>query len=215
MKIAILGGTGPEGSGLGLRWSAAGHEVIIGSRLKEKGESVAAELLELLPEANIRGTDNRAAAEQADIIVLSVPYEAQEATLKAVKSAISGKLLITVVAPTQHPKARVWRLPSSLSAAEEARNMLGEDAKVVAAFQNIGAHHLKDIDHQLDCDVLVCGDNKEDKQIALKLCTDAGLRGINAGALQNASVVEGLTSVLIAVNIIYKSKAAGIRITGI
>lgn len=102
-----------------------------------------------------------------------------------------------------------------MSAAEEAQDLLGDDTRVVAAFQNIGAHHLRDLDYELDCDVLVCGDDKEAKKTAIKLCSDAGLRGINAGALQNASVIEGLTSVLIAVNIIHKSKAAGIRITGI
>ena len=87
--------------------------------------------------------------------------------------------------------------------------------RVVAAFQNIGAHHLLDLDHELDSDVLVCGDKGADKQVALQLCQDAGLRGINAGALQNASAVEGMTSVLIAINIIHKVKSAGIRITGL
>lgn len=215
MKIAILGGTGPEGTGLGLRWAAKGHEVIIGSRLTEKGERIAAELKSEYPDGEITGTDNLTAAQAADIVVLTVPYEAQEPTLAFVKDALAGKLLITVVAPTKKPKARVWRLPSGLSAAEEAQQLLGEDTRVVAALQNIGAHNLRDLDYQLDCDVLVCGDNKDDKELAIKLCADAGFRGINAGALQNASVVEGLTSILIGINIRNKVKDAGIRITGI
>jgi NADPH-dependent F420 reductase len=215
MKIAILGGTGPEGSGLGLRWAAAGHQVIIGSRLAEKGATEAEELKELLPEGSISGTDNRSAAMAADVSVLAVPYAAQDPTLAHIGEVLKGKILITVVAPIRKPIARVWRLPSGLSAAEEAQVQLGEDVRVVAAFQNIGAHHLRDLDYQLDCDVLICGDNLEDKLIAIDLCSSAGLRGVNAGALQNASVVEGLTSLLVGINIRHKVKSAGIRITGI
>lgn len=215
MKIAILGGTGPEGKGLGLRWAASGHEVIIGSRLQEKGKSVASELKALLPEGNISGTDNMTAAQSAELIVLTVPYSAQEPTIENVREAISNKLLVTVVAPTRKPVARVWRLPSGLSAAEELQVQLGPEARLVAAFQNIGAHHLMDLDHNLECDVLICGDNKEDKDIVIGLCADAGLTGVNAGSLQNASVVEGLTSILIGINIRHKVKSAGIRITGI
>ena len=215
MRIAILGGTGPEGSGVGFRWAAAGHTVIIGSRLAEKGERVAGELKALLPDAQITGSDNLSAAQAAENIVLTVPYGAQEPTLATVKESLSGKLLISVVAPTGKPAARVWRPPSGLSAAEEAQQQLGEEVRVVAAFQNISAHHLMDLENVLDCDVLVCGDKKADKEIAMELCADAGMRGVNAGALQNASAVEGMTAVLIAINVIHKVKNAGIRITGI
>lgn len=215
MKIAILGGTGPEGTGLGLRWAQAGHEVIIGSRLAEKGQQVADELNNLLAGGMIRGADNLAAAQAADVVVLSVPYEAQLATLAGLAGVLTGKLLITVVAPTRKPKARVWRLESGLSASEEAQQQLGDSVRVVAAFQNIGAHNLKDPAAELDCDVLVCGESRDDKQVAIDLCTDANMRGVDAGALQNASVIEGLTSVLIAINIRHKVSNAGIRITGI
>lgn len=215
MKIAILGGTGNEGFGLGYRWAAAGHEIIIGSRKTEKGESAAADMKERLPQGQISGTNNLAAAQQAEVVVLSVPYWAQEGTLDSVKEALAGKLLITVVAPTGEKAARAHRLESGLSAAEEAQNQLEGITRVVAAFQNIGAHHLLDLDYQLDCDVLICGDKKDDKQVALQLCQDAGLRGVNAGALQNARAVEELTAVLIAINVIHKVKSAGIRITGL
>lgn len=215
MKIAILGGTGDEGFGLGYRWAAAGHEIIIGSRQAEKGGRAAADMLQRLPAGQISGTDNLAAAEAAEVVVLSVPYGAQFATLETVKPALAGKLLITVVAPTGEKAARVYRLQSGLSAAEEAQNQLGEETRVVAAFQNIGAHHLLDLEHQLDCDVLVCGDKKADKAVALQLCEDADLRGVNAGALQNARAAEELTAVLIAINVIHKVKSAGIRITGL
>ncbi|MCA9917080.1 MAG: NADPH-dependent F420 reductase [Anaerolineales bacterium] len=215
MKIAILGGTGNEGFGLGFRWAAAGHEIVIGSRKAEKGEQAAADMLEKLPSGKISGTDNLSAAQQAEVVVLSVPYWAQEGTLDTVKPALDGKLLVTVVAPTGEKAARVHRLESGLSAAEEAQNQLGEATSVVASFQNIGAHHLLDLEHEMDCDVLVCGDKKDDKAVALQLCKDAGLRGVNAGALQNARAVEELTAVLIAINIIHKVKSAGIRITGL
>lgn len=215
MKIAILGGTGDEGFGLGFRWATSSHEIIIGSRKAEKGFHAAADLQEKLPDAAISGTDNLTAAEMGEIVVLSVPYEAQTPTLDTVKRALDGKILVTVVAPTGEKKARAWRLPSGISAAEEAQKQLGENVRVVAAFQNIGAHHLLELDYDLDCDVLVCGDKADDKQIVLQLCKDAGLRGVNSGALQNARAVEELTSILIAINIIYKVKSAGIRITGL
>jgi 8-hydroxy-5-deazaflavin:NADPH oxidoreductase len=215
MKIAILGGTGKEGSGLGYRWAAAGHEIIIGSRAAEKGHGAAEELAAALPEATISGTDNVAAARAAELVVLSVPYEAQEATLTDVHDVVQGKMVVTVVAPLGQPKARVWRLPSGLSAAEEAQQQLGEGATVIAAFQNISATHLRDLDHDLDCDVLICGEKAADKDIVAGLCRDAGMRGINAGALANSSVVEGLTAVLLGINIRNKISGAGIRITGL
>jgi NADPH-dependent F420 reductase len=215
MRIAILGGTGPEGSGLGLRWAAAGHDVIIGSRLAEKGAGVADELKGILPDGKISGTDNETAAAQSEIIVLAVPYSAQQPTLAGLGDVLAGKILVTVVAPIQKPAARVWRLPSGKSAAEEAQEQLGESVRVVAAFQNIGAHHLKDLSHVADCDVLICGDKKDDKAIVSQLAEDAGFRAINAGALQNAGVIEGLTAILIGINIRHKAKDAGIRITGI
>jgi len=215
LKIAILGGTGNEGFGLGYRWAAAGHEIVIGSRKQEKGAAAAVDMLEKLPEGNISGMDNLAATQQAEIVVLSVPYWAQESTLKTVKEAITDKLLITVVAPSGEKKSRVHHLESGLSAAEEAQAQLDGVTRVVAAFQNIGAHHLLDLSHEMDCDVMVCGDKKDDKVVAMQLCDDAGLNSVNAGALQNARAVEELTAVLIAINIIHKVKSAGIRITGL
>lgn len=216
MKIAILGGTGNEGFGLGFRWAAAGHEIVIGSRLAEKGASAAAEMLAKLPNGvSVSGTDNLTATQQAELVVLSVPYGAQEKTLATVREALAGKLLVTVVVPVGEKAARVWRPPSGLSAAEEAQQQVGDLTRVVAAFQNISAHHLMDLEHELDCDVLICGEKGADKDLVVQLCADAGMRGVNAGPLQNASVAEGLTAVLIGINIRHKIKNAGIRITGI
>ena len=217
MKIAILGGTGAEGSGLGFRWAAAGHTILIGSRTAEKAETAAAELNAKLPESapDVIGLDNPSAAEQAELIVLSVPYSAQEPTLEAIKHAVEDKIIVSVVVPLKPPKvARVWR-PEGGSAAEEAQAVIGDSARVVAAFQNISAHHLMDLDHEIDCDVLICGDKAADKEVVEDLCAAAGMRGVNAGALVNSSVIEGMTAVLIGINIRNKVKDAGIRITGI
>jgi NADPH-dependent F420 reductase len=193
----------------------AGHEIIIGSRSAERAAAAAAELNQALPEARVSGRDNLTAAQQAEIVVLSVPYEAQADTLAGVKEALAGKLLMTVVTPIRSPRGRVWRLPSGLSAAEEAQHQVGEAVAVVAAFQNISAIHLQDQERPIDCDVLVCGDKAADKDIVIQLCAHAGMRGVNAGALQNASVAEGLTAVLFGINLRYKIKNAGLRITGI
>lgn len=218
LKIAILGGTGDEGAGLGLRWANAGHEVIIGSRLAEKAEKARDELRSLLPAERqflVTGTDNLNAAWQGEIVVLSVPYSAQAATLETVREALSGKLLISVVVPLQPPKvSHVWR-PAGGSAAEEAQALCGDEVRVVSAFQNVSAGHLKVLGHTVDCDVLVCGQKKDDKQLVIELAELAGMRGIDAGPLQNSSVVEGLTAVLIGINIRHKVKSSGILITGL
>jgi NADPH-dependent F420 reductase len=216
MKIAILGGTGNEGFGLGFRWAAAGHQIILGSRLAEKGVAAAAEMARRLPESQVSGFDNISAALAADLVVLAVPYEAQAATLQTVRDALKGKLLITVVAPLDPArKARAYRLPGGLSAAEQAQAQLGDATRVVAAFQNISAHHLADLEHALDCDVLICGEKAEDKEVVIGLAADAGMRGVNAGPLANATVVEGLTAVLLGINVRHKIRDAGIRITGL
>lgn len=217
MKIAVLGGTGSEGRGLGLRWALSGHEILIGSRSAERGAEAAAEMNDELPaEApRISGGDNAEVARQADVVVLSVPYKAQQPTLEAVRDLLQGKLLITVVVPLQPPRvSHVWRPPAG-SAAQEAQEYLGEAAHVVAAFQNISAELLPDPNAHVDCDVFICGDRQEDKAVAIALSEAAGLRGIDAGPLQNASVVEGLTAVLIGINIRNKIKHSGIRITGL
>ena len=214
--IAILGGTGAEGSGLGYRWALAGYTVTVGSRSAERAEGKAAELTSLLPAGReVYGAGNRAAAAAADIIVLSVPYAAQEPTLADVKEVIEGKLVVSVVVPLKPPKvSRVW-LPDAGSAAIEAQQLLGDGTPVVVAFQNVSAEHLFDTDHIVDCDVLICGDKKAHRDVAVQLAQAAGMRGVHAGPLQNAGIVEGLTALLISINIRYKIKNSGIRITGI
>ena len=215
MKIAIIGGTGNEGFGLGYRWAATGHEIIIGSRLADKGARAAERLLEKLPTASAHGTDNKTAAEMGEIVVLSVPYEAQEVTLHSIKEKLAEKILLTVVAPIKPPKvSHVWH-PDVGSAAQEAQAICGESTRVVAAFQTISAKHLVDSVEPIESDVLVCGAKKVDKQLVISLAKQAGMRGIDAGPLQNAIVAEGLVAILIGINIRHKVKDAGFRITGI
>jgi len=215
--LAVIGGTGAEGSGLVMRWAAAGYPVIIGSRSSEKAATVAAELSAELPpgSAPITGDENGAAAVAGDVIVLSVPYAAQEGTIAQIAAASQGKVVVTVGVPLKPPKvSTVWR-PAGGSAAEEAQAQLGNGVRVVAAFQNVSAAHLKDLSHEVECDILITGDDKEAKVVAMDLAAAAGMFGVDAGPLANASVVEGLTALLIGVNIRNKIKSSGIRITGI
>ncbi|HLC21251.1 MAG TPA: NADPH-dependent F420 reductase, partial [Candidatus Methylomirabilis sp.] len=175
MKIAILGGTGREGTALALRWAASGEEVIIGSRDEKRAAAAADHLSRTLGDATIRGMSNRQAAEEADIVVLTVPYAAHLATLKEVKDALRGKLLIdtTVSLDPQTPGRLV--LSNGRSALEEAQEFLGSHVKVVAAFQNISYRLLRDPKKMIDSDVLVCGDDPHAKRLALTLVSKVGL----------------------------------------
>jgi NADPH-dependent F420 reductase len=215
LTVAVLGGTGKEGSGLAARWAAKGYRVIIGSRAAERAEEKAAELNGFVGAGVVSGMENYAAAMKADVVVLTVPYAAHQATLEAVRDALTGKILIDVTVPVTPPKVRTVQLPQGQSAAMEAQALLGDEVRVVAAFQNVSAEHLVDVNHIVECDVLVCGDDREAKLDALKLVEAAGMRGFDAGKLQNAIAVESLTPVLIDLNIRYKGKGAGIRITGL
>ncbi len=213
--IAVLGGTGHEGSGLAYRWAHSGYEVIIGSRSLEKAQNAAAELNALLGRNAVRGMLNADAAAAADIVVLTVPYAAHRATLESVREQVQGKILVDVTVPLQPPNVTVVTLPPGRSAAEEAQALLGPNVRVVSAFQNVSATHLKDLGHPVDCDVLISGDDAEAKAQVIALARAAGMRGIDAGPLANAIVAESLTPVLVGINKRYKVKGAGIRITGI
>lgn len=212
--IAVIGGTGKEGAGLALRWAHKGYPVIIGSREAGRAAQKAAELNALLGAEMIRGMANADAAAAAQIVVLSVPYTAHAETLAAIKQAVQGKLLIDVTVPINPSDYRTVYVPEGKSACVEAQALLGESVKVVAAFQNVSAMHLKKLDHGVDCDVLVCGDDEAAKAQTIALIEAIGLRGIDAGGLMNAVAVEALTPVLLYINGRYKVKGAGIRITG-
>ncbi len=214
--IAVLGGTGNEGPGLALRWAKSGqYKVIIGSRQAEKGQRVAAELNERLGQNLIEGMANEDAAANAELCILTVPYKAQGPTLTGLKDLLQGKILVDVTVPLAPPKVSHVSVPAGGSAGLEAQAILGDGVRVVSAFQNVGAAHLAEDDSHIDCDVLVCGDDKEAKTEAIALAEAAEMRGIDAGPLKNGVVIEGLTAVLIGINIRHKSKGAGIKITGI
>jgi NADPH-dependent F420 reductase len=215
VKIAVLGGTGKEGSGLALRWAAAGHDVTLGSREAEKAQRAAAELNATLGKESVRGMANREAAAQADVVVMTVPYAAHAATIESVKDVVQGKVFIDVTVPLDPQNVRRVKMPAGGSASVEAQQSLGEGVRVVAAFQNISAEHLQSLDHEIECDVLVCGNDKDAKKLVIELAQAARIQAWDAGPIENAMVVEGMTSVLINLNIKHKVKAAGIRITGV
>lgn len=214
LTIAVLGGTGKEGKGLAYRWARAGYRLLIGSRSSEKAVTAASEIMELLEgSSSVVGTTNLDAAEQADIIVLTVPYAAHRETLEGIKSALKGKILVDVTAPLVPPKVSKVQMPPAGSAAQEAREILGEDVEVVAAFQNVSHEHLLG-EEDVECDVLVTGTSKKARAEVLTLVEATGLVGWDAGPIENSVVAEGLTSVLININRLYGSKHAGIKITG-
>ena len=215
MTIAVLGGTGKEGKGLAFRWAKAGYPVIIGSRTAQKAQAAAKELADTLDEgAAVEGMENLSAARKADLVVLTVPYAAHRETLETVKEALQGKTLVDVTVPLVPPKVSKVQMPPAGSAAQEAREILGEGVEIADAFQNISFELLMQ-GERVACDVLVTGTTKEARADVLKLVEAAGLTGWDAGPLENSVVVEGLTSLLIYINKQYGSAHAGIKITGV
>lgn len=213
--IAVLGGTGAEGSGLALRWARAGHRVTLGSRNPEKAAQVCRELNAIVGRNSIAFADNRSAAAAAAIVVLTVPHRAQHAAVNDVREDIAGKILIDTTVPLVPPKVARVQLPAGGSAVAEVQHMLGDTVRVVSAFQNVSAQQLRDLNHSIDCDVLVCGDDVGAREIVVALARDIGLRAYHAGPICNSAATEALTSILISLNIRYKVPGTGIRITGI
>src|SRR6185436_15577467 len=213
--IAVLGGTGAEGGGLALRWAAAGHHVIIGSRDAQKAQAAAAELGVLLGGGKIEGAASAEAVGRASIVVLAVPYAAQLPMVRELRDALQGKIFVDVTVPLVPPKVAHVQLPEGGSCVVKVQQELGEGVQVVSAFQNVSAHKLKNLGHRIDCDVLVCSDSKEARLRVIALSADAGLRGINAGPLANSAAAEAMTSLLIWINRTYKVPDAGLVVTGL
>ena len=215
--IAIIGGTGQEGQGLAYRWVKAGYAVIIGSRKAEKALAAVEELSEKLDEAGkklLSGMENADAVQNAEIAVLTVPFQFHEDILQNLKEVLSGKFLLDVTVPLVPPKVSTVHIPPEGSAAMQAQKILGEDTRVISAFQNISFGNLLS-DEKIECEVLVCGVDKEARLLGLRLVKDAGLKGWNAGPLENSIVAEGFTSILIRINKQAGIHNAGIKITGI
>jgi NADPH-dependent F420 reductase len=215
--VPIIGGTGALGFGLALRWAAAGVPVIIGSRSAERAEESAARLRERVPDADVQGLENAEAATKGDIVVLAVPFRSQSENLTNLKEVLrEGQILVDSTVPlaaaVSGKATRLLGVPQG-SAAEQAQEMVPDGVIVVSALHTVGAAKLADLDHQLEEDIPVLGDKREPKKRVAELIAKIdGLRPINAGLLETARLVEGLTPLLISVNSRHKTHA-GIRFT--
>ena len=216
MKLAFVGGTGPEGLGLAMRFAAAGHAVAIGSRSAERGEEGAQKVIESVPSAQASGGSNADVVADADVVFLTFPYSGQPPTLEALGSALDGKIVCNVVAPLEFQQgvgAVALNVPGN-SALQEAIAQL-PNARIVSAFQNMSAEELQHLDHPIEADVLVCGRDVEAKNIVIGLANEiAGVRGIDAGGPSQSRYVEMLTSLLINLNRKHKTQSS-IRIVGL
>lgn len=211
--IAILGGTGDLGTGLAIRWSKAGHKIIIGSRTLEKAQTAVANLHKISPDTPADAMENGDAAAAGDIVVLTVPAEHQLSTLEGVRAGLTGKILIDVTVPLVPPKVGTVQLPAEGSAGKRAQDLLGEDVMVVTAFQNIAAHLLQE-DVVIECDVLVAGNKKAARDKVMELVEAGGMTGWHAGPIENSAAAEALTSILIQINRRHDISHSGIKIVG-
>jgi hypothetical protein len=216
MKLAFVGGTGPEGLGLAMRFARAGHEVAIGSRSTERGQEGAQKVMEVVPTAKATGGANADVVADADVVFLTFPYAGQRATLEALGAALDGKIVCNVVAPLEFQQgvgAVALNVPGN-SALQEAMEQL-PNARVVSAFQNMSAEELQHVDHPIEADVLVSGRDAEAKQVIIGLANQIeGVRGIDAGGPSQSRYVEMLTSLLINLNRKHKTQTS-IRIVGL
>ncbi len=218
--IVIIGGTGPQGRGLALRWAKAGETVIIGSRDAKRAEATAEEIRQKVgPAAHISGLGNADACAAAELYVLTVPFEGQAELLKTLKPAMkSGSILIDATVPLA---AAVGGRPSRVlgvwqgSAAQQTAELVPKEVTVVGAFHNVSAGLLNG-DAEIDCDVIVCSDDDKARRIASHLAEKIpGIRALDGGKLENSRIVEQITALLITLNIRHKVHSAGIRITGL
>ncbi|MEH6758603.1 MAG: NADPH-dependent F420 reductase [Parasphingorhabdus sp.] len=207
-KIAVIGGTGNLGSALAWRLARAGRDVIIGSRTADSAAEKAAELGH-----GLTGMTNADAAAAADLVIVTVPFGAQAATLEDIKPHVTGKIVVDTSVPLVPPKVMRVQLPPEGSAAAKAAAILGEDVRLVSGFHNVAAHKLaQDVD--VECDILIFGDEKAARTEVVALADAIGLRGIHAGALVNSAAAEAMTSLLIFINKFYQVDGAGVKITG-
>ncbi|VTU45363.1 NADPH-dependent F420 reductase [Variovorax sp. PBL-E5] len=217
--IAILGGTGPQGQGLALRFARAGVPVALGSRDGERAKAIAAELnakLSAFPESCfITGVDNHAAVEAAPrVVMLAVPYAGHDDTLQSIKAALAGKVLVDLVVPLAQGNPRAVAMPKEGSATEAAQALLGSEVKVVGALHNVSAHTLNALHESINCDILACGDDVESTDEVVDLVERLGVSAYNCGPALNARCIEAITPMLIRLNISKKVpfSHAGIRI---
>jgi len=217
MTIAIIGGTGPQGKGVALRFALAGVDVVIGSRNGEKAAETAMELQQKLPDGSgrITGSDNISATEKAEkLVILAVPFSAHNTTLESLKPSLQDKILVDIVVPLAEGNPKAVAMPPEGSATEAAQALLGDDIPVVGALHNVSAFTLNKLDQNINCDILVCGNSLEAKNTVMEALKLVGVTAYNAGLADSARCIEAITPILIRLNI---SKAvpfshAGIRI---
>ena len=213
-KITIVGGSGALGAGLAKRWARKGHQIIIGSRDEKRASEAASRLNNEAGTESIVGMENKVASENGEIVVLTVPFSNHMSTLSLIAPALDNKILIDVTVPLVPPKVRTVHIPEGGSCAKAAQEFLGKAVRVVSAFQSVAATHLDDLEHEIDCDVLVCGNDPEAREVVVELASDADMKAWHAGVIANSIVAEAMTSSLIFMNNRYKIDGAGLRITG-
>jgi hypothetical protein len=217
--IAIIGATGALGFGLALRWGRAGVPVVFGSRDAGRAAEAVARAREALPDADFEGYENAEAATKAQVVLLAVPFRNQSENLTNLKSVLTpDQLVVDATVPLAAAvSGRATRMLGVWqgSAAQQAQEMVPDGVRVVSALHTVSASTCGDLDHQLDEDVLVCGDKREDKERVIALIElIEGLRGVDAGRLEMARIAESLTALLISINARNKVHA-GIKITGL
>ncbi len=215
-RIAVIGGTGPQGKGLAYRFAKHGHTVVLGSRSAERAEAAAAEIRERVPSGEVSGTGNADAAAAADVVLLAVPYDGHDELVDDLAPVLEGKTVISCVNPLGFDKQGPYGLDVQGGSAAESAARIVPEATVVGAFHHVSAVTLwgdaEYLDHE---DVLVCGDDSDAKQVAIELArTVTGRDGVDAGRLRLARQLEPLTAVLISINKRYKTRS-GIAISGI
>ena len=219
--LSFIGGTGPEGMGLAVRFLMAGEDVIIGSRTPEKASGAVEKLIELLKSktsqqvGKVRGLVNREAVKTADMVIITVPFQAQADTVSDLKDALDGRIVVDTVVPLKFAKGVISAVSvEEGSAAEQAQGILS-NSTVISAFHNLSAETLIDLDERLDNDVVVCGDDSTAKATIIKLAEKIdGIRAIDGGGLTNSRYVEDLTALLLNINKIHKAHSS-IKITGV
>ena len=215
MKIAVIGGTGPQGKGLAQRFALTGVDVVVGSRDGARAQIIAAELSEPLTAkaGKISGMDNLSAVRAADeIVILAVPYGGHDATIDGIREGLSGKILVDIVVPLAEDNPKKVVMPTEGSATEAAQVKLGDHIPVVGALHNVSASVLADLQAEINCDILVCGNDLEAKKKVMALISKLGVTCYNCGLAESARCIEALTPILIRLNI---SKATPFKHGGV
>lgn len=214
-SLAVIGGTGKEGSAIAARFAKAGVRTLIGSRDALRAQNTANTLNAQFKINNVEGYTNREATAKADIVLLAVPYDGMKPILEDIKPAAAGKVIINIASSLDAEKKSRARINPAGSIAAEIQSFFGETTKIVDAFQNISPEQLEKFDEKIETDVLVVGADRETRDMIIGLIKKVGIDAFDAGMIQNAVIVETMTAALIAINIRYKVKGAGIRIIGV